>query len=270
MACRFGVMLGGDDGEHLEAVAAAVEDEVRRLEAVLSRFDPSAEVRRLNRDAAAGPVRLSVELFDLLVACDRYRERTDGAFDVTAGSPHDVPHPRLLFDPVRRAVRFAADGVRVDHGGIGKGFALDRAAELVRRFGVERALLDAGTSSVLAIGEWPIDVRDPLRPYSPPVDTLTLADNALSCSAIRHPGQPVSDILDAHTGRPLDGAATCAVVAGTATDAEVLSTALLSMGRERAVRYLERDRWPGARVGWIDPPADPSSSPRLDWLTEPP
>jgi thiamine biosynthesis lipoprotein len=255
MGTAFELFLVGEDAEHLEAVSAAVEDEVRRLESALSVFDPAGEGYRVNRTAAERPVRVDVELWELLALCEQYRARTDGAFDITACSEVAalrVPD-RLIFDPDNRTVRFATAGVRIDFGGIAKGYALDRAGALLQHFGITNALLNGGTSSLLACGDspWPVDVRDPAAQDRPPVGRVMLVNQAFSCSAVRHPGQAVSDVRDPATGTPLAGRAACVVLAPSATTAEALSTALLGMGRERAIAYLERNPWPDARAAWV-------------------
>lgn len=262
MGAAFELFLVGDDAEHLEAVGAAVEGEVRRLESALSVFDPAGEVYRVNRTAADRPVRVSVELWELLSLCEEFRARTGGTFDVTACSDVAalrVPD-RLILDPDDRTVRFATAGVRIDFGGIAKGYALDLAGAMLRQFGIASGLLNGGTSSLLALGNspWPVDVRDPAAHDRPPVGRVLLANQAFSCSAVRHPGQAVSDVRDPATGAPLAGRAACVVLAASATTAEALSTALLGMGRERAAAYLERKLWPTARAAWV-------ADGRLEW-----
>ena len=272
MGTFFEAFLAGDDADHLESVAAAVLDEVGRLERLLSRFDPAAEVARLNREAAQRPVRIDADLWDILCRCEAYRRATDGFFDVTAvsGASGDA----LILDEERRTIRFARPGVFIDLGGVAKGYALDRGAEILRRFRVSRALLNGGTSSVLAVGThprgggWEVAVRDPFAgDASAPVVRLVLSDRGFSCSGVRSPGQAVSDVIAPHRGEPLTGQAACVVVAPTATEAEALSTACLVMGKRRAREYLEGNAGPGVGVGWIDA-AD--GVPRLEWLKEAP
>lgn len=114
---------------------------------------------------------------------------------------------------------------------------------------------------MLAIGSplgragWPVDVRHPLTPDAAPVARLALTDRGFSCSAVRHPDQASSDMVNPLTGQALIGNAACVALAANATDAEIFSTALLAMGRERATRYLESKPCPGLDVGWFDPPA---------------
>ncbi len=232
-------------------------EEIRRLDCVLSRFDPRGEIARINRGAAGRPVRVDREVFGLLENCEEARRLTAGYFDVAAS--HQGEAPALQFDSEFCTVRFSGPDVLIDLGGIGKGYALDRAREVMLRFGVTCGLLHAGTSSVLAVGSphgadgWPVAVRHPLLSLGEPVAQLKLADRGLSCSAVRHPGQQQSDVINPLTGDPLLGDAACVVLAANATDAEILSTALLAMGREQAIDYLAERSDAGLKVGWYEP-----------------
>lgn len=254
MGTRFEVLLAGDDEEHLEAVAVAAVEEILRIEGVLSRFDPRSEIARINRLAGIGPVRVDRELFALLEMCEQARQLTEGYFDVTRGAGL-----LLELDAGNSMVRFNGEDVTIDPGGIGKGYALDCVREILLRFGVTCALLNGGTSSLLALnpasddaGGWPIDLRHPLKPEAEAVARVNLRQRALSCSAARHREQSQSDIVNPLTGQPLDGDAACVVLAASATEAEIFSTALLAMGRRQAACYLERQAHSDVAVGWIE------------------
>ncbi|MDQ3258182.1 MAG: FAD:protein FMN transferase [Acidobacteriota bacterium] len=260
MGTRFEAFLCGDDAEHLEAVAVAVLEEITRLDGLLSRFNPRSEIARVNRGAGHAPVRVDREVFALLERCEQARRLTEGYFDVTASPDRDASEQGALqLDAETCTVRFTHPDVTIDLGGIGKGYALDCGREIMLRFGVNRGLLHGGTSSVLALGtpavddEWLIDVRHPLMPDAAPVTSVKLMNQAFSCSAVRHPGQPQSDIVNPWTGELLDGNATCGVLTASATDAEVFSTALLAMGRERATHFLARKLDSDLSVGWFEP-----------------
>jgi FAD:protein FMN transferase len=272
MGTRFEVRLLGDDEERLDSVAAAVIEEIVRLDGVLSRFDPRSEIARINREARDRPARLDQEVFELLERCDQWRRLTAGYFDVTASNKAgnkagndaagaDVS-PTLLLDVESHTARFMREGVSIDLGGVGKGYALDRGREIMLRFGVNCGLLNGGSSSVLAVGGppdragWPVAARHPLNPDAAPIAQVELADQSLSCSAMRHPyqgGQRRSDVLNPLTGRPLEGDAACLTLAANAADAEIFSTALLAMGREEAKRYLERTPCLDLVAGWFEP-----------------
>src|SRR5262249_28452535 len=144
MGTWFEVFLAGDDEEHLDDVAAAALDEGVRLERLLSRLDPASEVARINREAVHRPVRGDFQVWDVLCACRTYRQQTGGFFDVTATSAGRGDDD-LVLDEERRTVRLGRPGAGIDLGGFGKGYALDRAGDVVREFGVTSGLLHGGT-----------------------------------------------------------------------------------------------------------------------------
>jgi thiamine biosynthesis lipoprotein len=278
MGTFFEVFLAGADAAHLEDVATAALDEVTRLERLLSRFDPSSEIARINREAGRRPVRVDYEVWHILCTCQEYRRRTAGFFDVTAPSAvrtdTSARGESLVLDEERRSIHFPQPGVAIDLGGFGKGYALDQAREILQRFGVTSGLLDGGTSSVLAVGRhpngrpWPIDVRNPFtNEPSEAVGQILLAEQGYSCSAALDPGNAESDIIDPHYGAALTEQAACVVIAPTALEAEILSTACLAMGKSRAIQYLDENAKPGLFIGWID---RSGGEPRLVWLKEAP
>ncbi len=249
MGTRFEVRLRGAEAEHLEALAVAVLEEIERIERLLSAYDQRSEISRINRAAGAGPVRIDRELFALLAECEAARGETAGAFDIGGGQ-------RFRLDPAAVTVCFDEVAGRLDPGGVGKGYALDRGRAILTRYGVESGLINGGTSSILAVGAleqvaWPIDLRHPDGPDSPAVGSIELIDGALSCSAVSGAERQTA-IVDWRTGLPVEGTAACYVLAPEATQAEILSTALLVMGRGRALEYLDRRRLPTVKVGWFD------------------
>src|SRR5262245_29042307 len=129
MGTCFEVYLFGDDPEHLEAVAVAALEEIRRLDRTLSRFDPTSEVARINREAAEQPVRVDREVFALLETCERARLGTGGYFDVTASRRDLESAGGIVLDPKACSVRLSQPDARIDLGGVGKGYALDRVCE---------------------------------------------------------------------------------------------------------------------------------------------
>ena len=263
MGTRFEIFLHGDDEEHLEAVAVVVLEEVVRLDGLLSRFDPRSEIARINREAANKPVRLDREVFALLLQCEQASQLTEGYFDVTAsaGNKAAADAPALRLDADSHTVQFTRQDITVDLGAIGKGYALDRGREILFRFGIRCALLEGGTSSVLALDApdkngWLVDVRHPLRPQATALARVALIDRGFSCSAARQPDwadQTPSDVVNPQTGEPVAGSAACLALAASATESEIFSTALLAMGRERAMLYLQNNPSLDLEVGWFEP-----------------
>jgi thiamine biosynthesis lipoprotein len=268
MACRFEVMLSSDDASDMAAARSAL-DEADDLEAVLTVFREASVVSHLNRRGASEDVTVGATLFALLARCAELHAQTGGAFDVTstplsrcwgfleregrlptdaeiaaARSRVGMEHVRL--DAAERTVRFACDGVELNFGAIGKGFALDRMGDLLRARGARRALLSAGHSSVLALGGkgrgWPIDLRPRLA--SRRVGRLWVKNGAVGTSGAGEQffeidGQRYGHVIDPRTGRPADGVLGASVITGDAATADALSTAFLIGGPDLARRYCD-------------------------------
>lgn len=265
MACRFEVTLSDEDARHVEAARAAL-DEADRVEGVLSVFRDTSEVAGVNRAAASGPVLVGDMLFSLLERCRALQAATGGAFDPTSGpltrcwgflvrqgriptaeeiadAMASVGFDKVRLDAAARSVRFAAAGVALNFGGIGKGLALDRMAALLRARGVPRALVSAGGSSAIAIGGgdgFAVDLTSPRVPD--PLGRLYLAEAALGTSGageqyFEADGRRYGHVIDPRTGWPCEGVLSASVVAPEATLADALSTAFLVGGPDVAERY---------------------------------
>ena len=151
--------------------------------------------------------------------------------------------------PESGTVKFRVPGLEFNLGAVGKGYALDRAAELLRtRWGVRAALLHGGSSSVYAIGHppgdprgWPIGLRHPDDP-SRSLGTVRFRDRGLGTSAatfqfFEYNGRKLGHLLDPRTGWPAEGTSSASVVAPTAAEADAMSTALFVLGRAGAERF---------------------------------
>ncbi len=247
--------------DSVRAIAAIVAafDEIARLERVMSSWRGDSELSRFNATAATAPFACSPDLFAALDSSRAFASLTAGAFDPTieafnrawdARGAGRVPSEReltaarvrvgwrnVVLDRAARTARFAVEGTGVDLGGVGKGLALDRAAEVLRAAGVGRALLNFG-GEIQALGSWEVLLADP-RDRVRPLLSLDLAGGALSTSSQSERGVDVKGrhyghILDPRTGRPVAWAGSVSVAAASGTRADALSTALLVMGRERA------------------------------------
>ena len=307
MACEFAVVLNpGRAGAESNAVTHASDalSLVSEVEDRLSVYRPDSEVSRLNRHPAGEPFAASPELFGLLTDCETLRVDTGGAFDAAAGAavalwrrcrdenrlPTDdelavavTPQPRLVFDAAAGTVTRTADAVRVDLGAVGKGDALDRAADLLADAGVGDVLLHGGRSSVLARGThgghdgWPVGLGNPHRPTTRlgtillggrlPGDrggeTRAMGTSGSNVQFYRHGGRRYGHILDPRTGRPVAGMLSAVVTAPTATEADALSTAFFVLGVERAAAYCDNHPLIGA-VLTADPTVDPAAESAVD------
>jgi FAD:protein FMN transferase len=281
MATRFELLLPGEDHVRLRAAGEEALDEIERLEGQLSFYRPSSEISNLNVRAAREPVAVDPRLFRLLQRARALCEATDGAFDITVAplvrcwgftdGTGRLPEPgelaaaraavgfdRLALDDEAFAVHFTTEGVMLDLGAIGKGYALERAAALLREAGITSALLHGGTSTVVAVGAppggeaWQVAIQHPAHPDEM-VATIGLRDAALSVSAVRGKafeveGCLLGHVIDPRSGWPVRGAQLAAVTAESATDTDALSTALLVRGAAWLPQFQRL--WPESRA-WI-------------------
>ncbi len=257
MATHFELWLVGEDDVHLEAVGQLVMEEIRRVEGLLSRYDPAAEVARLNQEAVSGSVQVSIELMQVLQDAAHWYTATKGYFNVAVAGTGQFEE-KIGWDLQARLVQFFNKDVALDLGGYGKGYALDRAGKILERYGITDALMHGGTSSVWAKGmhanghPWPLYMAPPFEGASPL--EWVLQEGGFSCSGHFPTEGHVSDLINPHTGQPLTEAAICAVFAPTALAAEVWSTAFLMMGRETVRLFLQSN--PGLailQVAWLHP-----------------
>lgn len=259
------------------AVVAAF-DEARRIDALLSNYKPDSELSRLNREASGRTVTVSQETADLLAACLRYTRVSEGAFDITVGAlvetwgffrgngkmpsrwrlwlaRQKVGSRHLQLDREKRSVRFLRTGLRLDPGGIGKGYAVDRAAAVLREYGIERALISAGTSSIYALGAppggvrgWTVNIRG-ASGHSSSGGAVSLKDRSLSSSGsdekfFELEGKRYAHILDPRTGRPAEGMRSVSVTTAKTIDSEAWATTIFVNG----AAWAEQNRPPDSRV----------------------
>ena len=167
----------------------------------------------------------------------RARRRTS-----SSGRAPVVGYRHVELDPAAGTVRFDRPGVELDLGGIGKGYAVDRVVSLLRERGIASALVNLGGSSVYGLGAppgkpaWEIGVQDPARPAKTAL-TVALRDRALSVSGgtqrfFEKDGVAYSHIMDPHTGRPVQGLLSVAVLTERATDGDALDNVLFVQGLE--------------------------------------
>lgn len=270
MGCLFEVYLAGTDREALIGAANEALDEIERLDRQLSHYRNDSDIARLNAHAAQQWVRLEPRLYQLLKHCAELSVATEGAFDITAGrlvkawgfhhGTGRIPPPdeiaeilqgigahRILFDDDDHLLYFTSPQVEINLGAIGKGYALDEAAEILRFYGVQSAVLHGGQSTIYALGAppgaegWEFAIKDP-RDKKTILQRVVLRDEALSTSGsyeqfFEANGIRYGHILNPRTGRPAQGMLGVSVVAPSAADSDALSTAFFIQGRAWAEAY---------------------------------
>jgi thiamine biosynthesis lipoprotein len=198
----FEVYAAHADARYAAQAAQAAFALVDRLEGELSRFQPNSDITRLNHLTAGESARVGEAALECLLIARHLYDLTDGAFDVAIGSGLSL----LEIDADAFLVRAAAGGVRVDLGGIGKGYAVDLMAELLEEWGLDRAFVHGGFSSALALHPppgcdgWPLTLSDPGDP-SRVLTRLSIRQAALSASGVRKGDH----ILDPRTRAPVRG-----------------------------------------------------------------
>lgn len=209
-----------------EAISAAFA-EIERWDRILSLYKEESEASALNRAAGAGPVRVSADLYAAVAAALALAEETGGAFDPTIlpvlrGGPEKLPlvgWNKVRLDPRTRTIALPA-GMGLDFGGVGKGWALDRAAAVLKEAGVTRARFNFG-GQILALGAWPVAVPGRAEP-------LEVTDASVSSSGdSERPGHIKSPFDGWPVRRP--GSATAVMTSAAAADA--WSTALFILGK---------------------------------------
>ncbi|MBL8179327.1 MAG: FAD:protein FMN transferase [Bryobacterales bacterium] len=264
------VAYGEDRGRMIAAVDQAFE-EVRRIDRMMSNYRADSELSRLNKEAGRRSVTVSEELYGVLDACRQYHQASEGVFDISVGPLMKIwgfykgsgrlPHRaeirgvlgRIGFDKVTldgsaRSVRFTRDGMELDPGGIGKGYAVDRMVAILKAANIRSAMISAGNSSIYALGAppnekgWRISIRHP-KDLNRQAQEVTLTDSSLSTSGtsekfFRAGGRLYSHIMDPRTGYPAKGMLSVSVIAPRTLDSEAWTKPVFIHGRQWAAKNL--------------------------------
>jgi thiamine biosynthesis lipoprotein len=269
MGTRIVVELWAEDAVSATKAIDAVIDEMERIDREMSTYKTTSEISRVNSDAGKKPMRISAELFGLLKTSLEYSELTDGAFDITYASvgfmydfrarkkPSEqdiaialpaVNYKHVVLNDKERTVFFSKPGVRIDLGGIAKGYAVDRGIEILQLYGVKQALVTAGGDSRI-IGDrsgkpWIVGIRHP-DDKNKVIAKIPLTDTAMSTSGdyeryFDDNGVRYHHILDPRTGRSASLVRSATILAPTATRSDGLSKVAFVLGAEAALNLYNR------------------------------
>jgi FAD:protein FMN transferase len=272
MASPFKIVLYSTDAEFARRASRAAYDRIATRDAALSNYNPYSELSRLSQTAVGRPVPVSHDLFDVLERSKRIFERSNGAFDVTispvgrlwrrARRDRKLPDParlaearqlvgcdKMILDPVARTVKFKMSGMKLDVGGIAKGYASQAALDVLKTAGIQRALV-AGAGDIV-VGDPPPDARGwsiavaPVVPdkTGPPL-VLLLANAAVSTSGdaerfVIIDGHRYSHIINPATGMAVEDRASVTVVARDGATADALETTVYILGPERGLKLVD-------------------------------
>jgi thiamine biosynthesis lipoprotein len=275
MACEYAIEAYGPDADRLPRIVDEAFDEVDRIDRLMSHYNATSPLSRVNREAAQHPVAVEPELFDFIADAMRYHRDSNGAFDITVGplmkawgffrgegrvpsdeelaaARHHVGGAHVVLNPVSKTIGFDEPGVELDLGGIAKGYAVDRVVGLFKRRHIAAALVSAGGSTIYGLGAppgrdgWDVMIQDPIDPRKIAL-TVQLKDRALSVAgssekSFEAGGLTYSHIMDPRTGRPAQGVLSVAVLAGSGTAGDAFDDAFFVLGPEGSRGYLSHLR----------------------------
>jgi thiamine biosynthesis lipoprotein len=269
MGTRCYVELWADDPLKGNDAIDAVMAELRRIDNLMSHYKPESQLSQINQYANERPVQVDKELFDLIKLSTHYSQITEGAFDITyasVGYLYDYPnhvHPseeqirqalpavnwrNMLLDEEHHTVRFEHPGMRIDLGGIGKGYAVDRGIDVLKARGIQRALVTAGGDSRI-IGDrmgrpWLVAIRHPDN-ANKVVTRIPLSVSAVSTSGdyeryFDEGGVRYHHIIDPRTGHSASKVRSATILAPTATQTDGMSKTAFVLGPEKALEIINR------------------------------
>src|SRR5271167_3888513 len=270
MGTRITVELWAEDRPKADQAIDAVLQEMRHIDETMSTYKPTSEVSQVNAKAADGPMHISKELFDLLTTAKEYSVITDGAFDITYASvgymydfrkhvhPDEaqidkalpaVNYRHVLLDPKNQTVQFSQKGVRIDLGGIAKGYSVDRGIDVLKSRGYTRMYVGAGGDSRI-VGDrfgkpWMVGIRDPRKGEGEVIASIPLVDAAISTSGdyerfFDEGGVRYHHIIDPHTGHSASKVRSATIIGPYATRTDGLSKTAFVLGPEKAMEIYNR------------------------------
>jgi len=279
MGTRVAVELWSEDAALAARAMEAVIAEMRRTDELMSTYKPESQLSAVNAHAFERPVAVDPEIIEVVVRSFDFSRMSDGAFDVTYASvgylydyrarqrPSDeqvaaalpaVDYRQVQVDRERNTIRFLRDGVRIDLGGIAKGYAVDRSIDQLRKLGIEHAMVNAGGDTRL-IGDrrgkpWIVGVRDP-RNEGKMVTRLPLENEAISTSGdyeryFEEDGVRYHHILVPGTGDVARAIRSATIIGPDATLTDGLSTTVFVLGVERGMALVSR--LPGVEAIIVD------------------
>lgn len=265
------VVVAKSPSDGQKAVQAAF-DKIYDIEKRMSDYDPNSLLSKVNREAYGASVAVDEEVFEVLAAAIEYSRLSEGAFDVTVGpvvrlwrqakktglapsmealraARDKVGYKNLILDAQNLTVQFAKEGMQLDLGGIAKGFAVDKAIEILQKAGLKGGMVDIG-GNIRCFGtpadgqrHWLIGLQDPASDENI-LARLKLDDRAVSTSGdyrrfIIIDGRKYSHIINPATADSAQTLSSVTIIAPTAMAADALSTAVSVLGDKKGMALVE-------------------------------
>jgi thiamine biosynthesis lipoprotein len=263
MGNRFDITVIGEDESISHKLIDEAAEEIRRIEALLTTFNEASQTNLINRNAGIQPVKVDQEVFDLIYRSKKISDITQGAFDITYGSvdkklwnfdkemtelPDEATAKRMvrlinyrnvILDEQHSTVFLKEPGMRIGFGGIGKGYAAEKAKLLLKAKGVQAGIVNAA-GDLSAWGrqpggaEWTIGIADP-NAARHPFSYLNISDLAVATSGnyekyVTIRGKRYSHTIDPKTGLPVHGIKSVTIISPNAEIADAMATPVMIMG----------------------------------------
>lgn len=272
MATEFELLIEYSDPDYAARVSRVAFDELDRLESLLSRFIPNSDIARINSLRKGQSVIVSPETMECLQIAERLHQQTGGLFDCTVGglvdlwkgaAPSNTDIQKVLCSVgmhhleircERMAVGVLSDGLRLDLGGVGKGFAVQKMAEVLREWKIERAMVHGGTSTLLALDPpegrkgWPVRLTHPFSHKE--VRDLSMVRESLSCSGLRRG----TDMIRSDSGMAIQDKSAVWVKGDDPAICDGLSTAIMVMTINEVEHFSRRNPHIGILIVLKDKP----------------
>ena len=269
MGTRIAVQLWSEDPRQAVDAIDAVMADMHRTDELMSTYKPESQLSQVNAHAYERAVQVDADIIDVVQKALEYSRLSDGVFDVTYASvgylydyrAHQHPteaqiaaalpgvdYRQVLIDPQARTIRFMKPGMRIDLGGIAKGWAVDRGIEILRRAGIQHAMVNAGGDTALLgdrLGKpWVVGIRDP-RKAGAVVARIPLQDEAISTSGdyeryFEENGQRYHHIIVPGTGKSPDAVRSVTVIGANATRTDGLTKTVFILGVERGMAFIRK------------------------------
>jgi len=282
MGSRYEIVVVADNQKQGNQYIDLAVNEIRRIEKIISSWDPNSETSAINRNAGIKPIKVSRELFDLISRAKKISEITDGAFDISYasmdriwhfdGSMKQLPSPEaikksvakvgyqnIILDPKNQTVFLKLKGMKIGFGAIGKGYSADKAKQLLISKGVKAGIINASgdmnTWGTQPNGQkWQIGITNPLHKNTV-FATFPLTDEAVVTSGnyekyVIFNGKRYTHIIDPRTGYPASGIISATVFAPSAELADALATSIFVMGTEIGLDRI--NQLPGVECVIVD------------------
>jgi len=269
MGTRISVELWHDDPATAKQCKEAVFEEMHRIDALMSPYKEDSQLARINREASQHAVKISPELYRLIEQSLKISELSNGAFDITFASvgylydyrervrPSEdeiqkrlgaIDFHHIVLNPEDQSIQFDSPGVRIDLGGIAKGYAVDNGVRILRNCDVSNGLVSAGGDSRI-IGDkrgrpWMMGIQHPRKKPGVAVG-LPLSDTAISTSGdyeryFDEDGQRHHHIISPSTGKSASGVISASVIGPEAISTDALSTTVFILGTEKGLALIEK------------------------------